>query len=55
MDEVLLGKAGFRNIAMHNYRELDLEVVKTILRERLSDLKTFAERLVKLALPHDEK
>lgn len=51
----LASMVDFRNIAVHNYRELDLEVVKAILHDRLSDLKTFAECLIKLALPHDEK
>ena len=51
----LAGMVGFRNIAVHNYRELDLDVVRSILSNRLHDLQTFAECLVKLALPHDEK
>lgn len=42
---------GFRNIAVHNYRELDIEVVRKILKERLVDLQAFARLLVTLGLP----
>ncbi len=55
MDEALLGKAanlatmvGFRNVAVHNYRELDLDVVRSILETRLDDLKAFATQLIKV-------
>lgn len=37
---------GFRNIAVHNYRELDIEVVRHILDDRLVDLRSFAGLLV---------
>lgn len=47
----LEGMVGFRNIAVHNYRELDIEVVRNILNERLDDLKRFAGYLVKTGLP----
>jgi len=42
---------GFRNIAVHNYRELDMEIVKAILAHRRDDLRSFAALLLKLALP----
>jgi len=42
---------GFRNIAIHNYRELDMEIVKGILAHRRDDLRAFAAWLLKLALP----
>ncbi len=45
MDEVLLGKAamvGFRNVAVHNDQELDLDAVRSILETQLDDLKAFA-------------
>lgn len=48
----LASMVGFRNIAVHDYRELDLDVVRSILSERLNDLKTFAQCLVKLGLAH---
>lgn len=46
----LEGMVGFRNIAVHNYRELDIDVVRNILSERLDDLEKFAEYLVKSGL-----
>jgi uncharacterized protein YutE (UPF0331/DUF86 family) len=30
---------GFRNVAVHNYRELDLAIVSSIIRERLPDFE----------------
>lgn len=47
----LAGMVGFRNILVHNYRELDLNVVRNVLDHRLEDLSTFAQRLITLALP----
>ena len=40
---------GFRNIAVHDYQRLDIEVVRSIVHERLDDLATFARLLVTLA------
>lgn len=37
----LKGMVGFRNIAVHNYQALKLEVVVMIIEERLSDLDEF--------------
>lgn len=42
---------GFRNIAVHNYTEIDMSVVRNILNERLVDMKTFAQLLIKQSLP----
>lgn len=44
--ESLVAMVGFRNIAIHNYRELDLAIVENILLERLADFR----ELVALAL-----
>jgi uncharacterized protein YutE (UPF0331/DUF86 family) len=35
----------FRNIAVHQYRELDLEIVEQVIERGLEDLLTFAERV----------
>lgn len=40
---------GFRNIALHNYRKLNLSILRSILDERLGDFKEFATRLIALA------
>jgi uncharacterized protein YutE (UPF0331/DUF86 family) len=34
---------GFRNLAVHRYRELDMNIVEAVIRDRLGDLLTFAE------------
>jgi uncharacterized protein YutE (UPF0331/DUF86 family) len=34
---------GFRNIAVHQYQELDLDIVDVVIREGLEDLLEFAE------------
>ena len=44
---------GFRNIAVHNYTEINMDIVRSILSERLVDMKTFAQLLIKQGLPQD--
>lgn len=44
---------GFRNIAVHNYTEIDMVIVRNILNERLLDMKTFAQLLIKQSLPQE--
>lgn len=34
---------GFRNLAVHRYRELDMNIVETVIRTSLDDLLAFAE------------
>jgi uncharacterized protein YutE (UPF0331/DUF86 family) len=36
---------GFRNIAVHQYKDLDLDVVEDVIRNRLDDLLHFAETI----------
>lgn len=43
----LQAMVGFRNIAVHNYRELDLNIVETILATKLDDFRRFASLLLK--------
>ncbi|MDT8421220.1 MAG: DUF86 domain-containing protein [Desulfuromonadales bacterium] len=38
----LKAMVGFRNIAVHDYRKLNLDVVRTIIAERLGDFRTFS-------------
>jgi uncharacterized protein YutE (UPF0331/DUF86 family)/predicted nucleotidyltransferase len=38
----LQAMVGFRNIAVHNYRQLDLQKVSAIIHQRLPDLRRFA-------------
>ena len=34
---------GFRNLAVHQYRELDLDIVESVIRSNLDDLLEFAQ------------
>lgn len=36
---------GFRNIAVHQYQDLDIDIVESVIREGLDDLLTFAEQI----------
>ena len=47
----LEGMVGFRNIAVHNYREIDLDIVRHIIAERLDDLLAFARLMIGHAMP----
>ena len=40
---------GFRNLAVHNYADLDLEIVRSIVEQRLDDFREFARLLIRLA------
>lgn len=40
---------GFRNLAVHNYRKLDLKIVQAIVETRLGDFAAFARRGLELA------
>lgn len=46
----LKAMVGFRNIAVHDYRKLNLEVVRSIIETRLSDFQTFSGIVLKLAV-----
>jgi uncharacterized protein YutE (UPF0331/DUF86 family) len=39
----LQAMVGFRNIAVHDYQHLDLNILKSILEHRLSDLDAFVQ------------
>jgi uncharacterized protein YutE (UPF0331/DUF86 family) len=38
---------GFRNVAVHSYRELDLAIVRAIVRERLSDFEAYTAHVLR--------
>lgn len=38
---------GFRNVAVHSYRELDLEIVRSIVHERLPDFEAFSAHVLR--------
>ncbi|NOZ10107.1 MAG: DUF86 domain-containing protein [Gammaproteobacteria bacterium] len=39
---------GFRNIAIHNYQKLNLEIVRSILDKRLDDFRQFASFILQM-------
>lgn len=38
--------AGFRNIAVHDYQKLNIDILKSILSHRLSDLEDFCKEIL---------
>jgi uncharacterized protein YutE (UPF0331/DUF86 family) len=45
----LQAMVGFRNIAVHDYRKLNMEIVRSILEKRLEDFRAFCGILLKRA------
>jgi uncharacterized protein YutE (UPF0331/DUF86 family) len=45
LDESLKRMIGFRNLAVHQYRELDLDILDSVVRKNLDDLLVFAEAI----------
>ena len=41
---------GFRNVAVHEYTRLNLEVVRTIITKQLDDFRIFSSTIVKACL-----
>jgi len=38
---------GFRNVAVHRYRDLEVDVLHAIVRDHLADLEAFASQMVR--------
>ena len=47
LSEKLQAMAGFRNLAVHDYGSMNIEVVINIIENNLEDLVTFAELMVR--------
>lgn len=43
----LQAMVGFRNIAVHDYQAVNLEIVKVIIEKHMDDLQEFIERVLK--------
>ena len=39
---------GFRNVAVHNYRQLDMVILRSILNERRNDFRVFSQAVMML-------
>jgi len=52
LDEALAGimmaLVGFRNIAVHDYQQINLQIVRKIIDNHLDDLKEFAEIILRM-------
>lgn len=46
LGERLQKMVGFRNIAVHQYRDLDLDIVETVITRQLDDLLEFAQAIL---------
>ena len=46
MEKNMRGMLGFRNIAVHEYQELDLDVIKSIIENHLQDIIEFAREML---------
>jgi uncharacterized protein YutE (UPF0331/DUF86 family) len=42
----MIAMVGFRNIAVHEYRKLDLATVRRIIEHRLDDLLAFSKAML---------
>ena len=42
------GMIGFRNIAIHEYKEIDEEILKAVIENHLVDIKEFVRKMINL-------
>lgn len=47
MAKQMRGMLGFRNIAVHEYQELDLDIIQSIIENHLQDILQFAKEMLK--------
>jgi uncharacterized protein YutE (UPF0331/DUF86 family) len=43
----LSAMVGFRNVAVHDYQALNLDIVKAVIAKDSNDIKLFAERMIR--------
>jgi len=52
LDKNLAGRmqamVGFRNVAVHNYRQLDMVILRNILNSRLDDFRDFSRQVIEI-------
>ena len=46
--KTLMNMVGFRNIAVHDYQALDLDILESILNKHIDDFKQFTKVLLQL-------
>jgi uncharacterized protein YutE (UPF0331/DUF86 family) len=47
LEERMRNMVGFRNIAVHEYRQLDIDIIEAVIRTGLDDLRAFTDYVVK--------
>lgn len=47
LTQSLQGMVGFRNIAVHDYQSLNLDIVENIIKHKLNDLLEFCKVIIK--------
>lgn len=50
----LAGMVGFKNIAVHNYQEIKLDIIQKIIEEHLQDIEEFKVKCLSLELEATE-
>lgn len=48
LSKKLQGMVGFRNIAVHNYQELDMDILKNIIKNNMEDSIFLVKKILKL-------
>lgn len=46
MSDRLIGMVGFRNVAVHQYEDLNLGIVQTVITSGLDDLLAFTDAML---------
>ncbi len=53
LEKKMVSMAGFRNIAVHSYQELNLHILKAVCREHLIDLEEFCRVALAFGISRD--
>ena len=53
--KTLMNMVGFRNIAVHDYQALNLDILEAILTKHIDDFKAFTKVILKLEMQHRKK
>ncbi len=48
LNDKLQSMVGFRNLAVHDYQELNLDIVQSIIKKNLNDFKEFSQIALKV-------
>lgn len=48
LDAAMQAMVGFRDVAVHDYRKLSIDVVRAILEEHLDDFQAFSRTMIQL-------